>query len=314
MNCLKCGAFNEANFKFCIKCGNALEAQNVQNQSNESKPLEQPTINGAPVQQPIGNGVPIQQPINQVAEQPVLNQLSQQEPTPNNNLQEKKSTKINYFKYMIAILTKPFETFKQHEEDLTDTKVALSLGGIVTGVMMIVNLLISMVSVIFTKTMDYTTFKYKTSIDFSQLSNLNYVDLIFKNLLIYIGVILVITVVYYIASLVFKKSLNFIKTLSITTSSLIPFIVLGMIISPILGKIWAPLSIVIKIIGLVYAVIIFITLINDNINFEKKDMNIYFHALCLGIIAVAGYYLYVNILTSGITNEINNYLDFFKGF
>ena len=64
------------------------------------------------------------------------------------------------------------------------------------------------------------------------------------------------------------------KTLSISASSIIPYVIMGMVVSPILGKIWALLSIVATIVGAVYSIIIFVLLISDNIKFDKK---IYLH-------------------------------------
>jgi len=84
-----------------------------------------------------------------------------------------------------------------------------------------------------------------------------------------------------------------------------------MVVSPILGKIWAPLSIVALVIGIVYSVLIFFNLINNEVDLENTDLKIYFHLICLSILGIAGYYLFVNMLTSSITGELDNILNMF---
>lgn len=177
---------------------------------------------------------------------------------------------------------------------------------------MIINLLTAIISSVFVKTMDYSTFKYKTEFNIEGLKNLDYLELIGKNLLIYVCIIAAIAVVYYLASLVAKKSINFMKKVSISASSIIPYVIMGIVVSPILGKIWAPLSIVATIIGTVYSVILFVLLISDNIHFERKDLCAYFHLACMTILGTAGYYAYMKLFTSGIANELGSYLDMFK--
>ena len=69
-------------------------------------------------------------------------------------------------------------------------------------------LITSIISVIFVKKFDVSTFKYKTSIDFSQILELDYISLIGKNLLIYAGIIAGIALIYYLASLIIKKEVE----------------------------------------------------------------------------------------------------------
>jgi len=219
---------------------------------------------------------------------------------------------LNYLMYIVSVLLKPFQTFKEEENKLKDTKNSLILSMIIAGGMMLISLFKAMINAVIVKRMDYSTFTFKTSIEFSNLKNLDYLSLIGKNLLIYSGVILAIATIYYLASLVIKKEINFIKLLSITSTSIIPFVILGMVASPVLGKIWTPLSIIILIIGIVYSILIFIYLIKEDINFLKKDNEIYFHLVCLSILGSAGYYLCIKLLTSGVTDQISDYLELFS--
>lgn len=294
MTCPNCGANNIDGSSFCIKCGSNL------------KEIQQTTpLNSTPIQN--------QQTVNIEQQQPIYNQQQNNIQQPINNVQTANvsNAPLNYLMYIIAVLLKPFKCFKEEETKLCNTKTSLILSSIIAGVMMLINLVTSMISVVFVKTMDYSTFKYKTSVDFSRLKDLDWLSLIGKNLLIYAGVIVAIALVYYIVSLIFKKSSNFIKMLSISATSLIPYIVLGMIVSPLIGKIWAPLSIFAMVIGAVYSILIFINLMNDDLVFDNVDMKIYFHLICLSILGSAGYYLYMKLMVSGISSDLNDILNLF---
>ena len=66
---------------------------------------------------------------------------------------------------------------------------------------------------------------YETTWVWSNLKNVQYLEIILKSFLIYLGVIFVITVIYYLASLVAKKEVSFPKLLGISTLSLIPLLI-----------------------------------------------------------------------------------------
>ncbi len=302
MNCPNCGAENISGSTFCIKCGaNLKELQSMNNNVNNvpmNEQVAQPNFvesQNPQIPQPIynqsqnNNQQPIQQPVNQQ----------------NNN------TALNYVTYMISALLKPFKNFKTEEAKLCDTKISLILSAIIASLMMLITLVKSMISVIFVKSLDYSTFEYKTSVDFSRLKDLNWLSLIGKNLLIFAGVIAAIALVYYIVSLIFKKSANFIKLLSISATSLIPYIALGMIVSPLIGKIWAPLSIFAMVIGIVYSLLIFMNLIDADLSFDSIDLKIYFHLICLSILGSAGYYLYMKLMVSSVSSNLNDILNMF---
>lgn len=293
MICPNCGMDNIQGSSFCVKCGNKLNTENVNNNFQQQV-------------QEVNNV----QANNQVGDPFVQNTMQQNNYVNNVNVVTNTNKAMNFFMYILMILIKPFKTFKEEEEKLTDTKNSLILSGIVVGLMLVINLIKSMITTVFTKKMDYTTFKLKTVIDFSNLKNLDWLDLLGKHLLIYAGIILAIAVVYYLASLVFKKNGNFIKLLSISATSLIPFTLVGMFASFVLGKIWSPLYIVCVIVSLIYSVLILVSLINKQFEFENNDTKIYFHLICLGVLAVAGYYLYMKYFVLGtISSKVSDVLD-----
>lgn len=300
MTCPNCGANNIDGSSFCIKCGSNLKdiQQSNANIDNTSIQNEQ-LMNNQPEQ-------PMQQ-------QTIYNQTQNnyQQSINNQSNVNVSNAPLNYFAYVIAILLKPFKSFKEEEKKLCNTKTSLIFSSIVAGAMMLITLLKAMIATVFTKSMDYSTFKYKTSVDFSRLKDLDWLSLIGKNLLIFAGVVVALALVYYIVSLIFKKSANFIKLLSISATSLIPYILLGMIVSPLIGKIWAPLSVFAMVIGAVYSLLIFINLINEDLSFDSIDLKIYFHLICLSILGSAGYYLYMKLMVSSVSTNINDILNMF---
>ena len=152
---------------------------------------------------------------------------------------------------------------------------------------------------------------YTYSWQWDNLKNIKWLEVIGKNFLIYAGIILAITIVFYLGSLVVKKQLSFIKSLSISATSVIPAVCGAMILSPILGMIWSPLSMVFTIIGLVYSLIILYEFMNNELNLEK-DKKIYFNLVCFGILIIAGYYAYMKLFMSSVTGGLDNILDLFK--
>lgn len=304
MICPKCGNENINGSTFCIKCGINLKElvsnQNINQQSNEN-------VNVRQDEQIINN-----LNYNQV-NQPTLNQVNNSKE--NNNQQkfeEAKKTAVHYFKYAKDVLLNPYKTFKEKEVELTKTKNALIFSGILAVVMMLITLLTAMITSIFVKELSAKTFELHTVVKFSNLGDLNYLVLIGRNLLIYAGIIAAIAGVYYIISLIFKKESKFTKLLSISATSIIPFIALGMILSPILSLIWTPLSIIAKVGGLVYSILVFMSLIKEELSFETKDLEIKFHLICLTILGTIGYYLYIKLFMAVVNNGLNDLLNMFK--
>lgn len=286
MNCSKCGAFNNADSSFCLKCGNPL-SQNSSSMTTNNQTINLNDVNGQPVSIPALEPLPTQgyQQTTQVLSKP-----------------------LNFIAYIIAMLIKPWQCFQEEKAKLSDTKNSFILTGIIGILMMVTNLVKTVIAVIFVKKMNYSTWKMETSMDFSKLKDLDYVSLIGKNLLIYIGIIVAIAAVYYLATLVVKKSVEFQKLLSATASSFIPYIILSMLCAPLLGKVWNILEMILFVVGIIYSIIIFATFISDSILFENKDHKIYFHLICMSILICGGYYAYIKLLLG----EASNILNFFS--
>ena len=281
MICPNCGGENTEGSIFCVKCGINLKETTTQDEIKTTEP-------------------------NQKKEQ-LNNQSTNQQ-----KFEEVKKTAVHYFKYAKDVLLNPYKTFKEKETELTETKNALIFSGILAVVMLLITWLTAMITSIFVKELSAETFELHTVVKFSNLGDLNYLVLIGRNLLIYAGIIAAIAGVYYIVSLIFKKESKFTKLLSISATSIIPFIALGMILSPILSLIWTPLSIIAKVGGLVYSILVFMSLIKEELSFETKDLEIKFHLICLTILGTIGYYLYIKLFMAVVNGGLNDLLNIFK--
>lgn len=297
MNCNNCGNMNNPDSKFCVKCGQPLSTITDLNQNV--------------------------QPQNVMPEQPVSSNITSQNETSINNTSFTSSSAVpvssnaqsssgtttgslDYLSYAIAFMIKPFQAYKEEEGKISDTKSSFIFAGIVATAMMIINFIITLISAVFVKKLDSATFKLKTTFSLDGLKDLDYVGLIFKNLIIYAVIILVIAAIYYIASLIIKKQISFGKFLSATASSMIPFAVISMFLSNILGKIWMPLSIIAFCVGAFYSLASFFILTNEILGLEDNDLKIKLHAICMSVLVVGGGYALYKILLGSLTSGLGS--------
>ena len=299
MTCPKCGANNIDGSSFCIKCGANLKDIQQTEPVNEASVQNEQNINFQ------------QQPVQQSTyeQQPVYNQ-------PQNNYQQSTSAAnvstapLNYLMYIIAILLKPFKSFRDEEAKLNNSKISFIFFLIVTGAMTVINLIKTIFATVHVASYSWSD-GYKYSWEWSNLKNIKWLEVIGKNFLIYACVIFAIALVFYLGSLIIKKQLSFIKSLSISTTSVIPAVVGAMVLSPLAGKIWSPLSIVFMVVGAVYSLIILYELMNEELKLDS-DTKIYFNLVCLGILMVAGYYAYMKLFMSSVTSGLDGLMDLFK--
>lgn len=293
MNCPKCGAENISGSTFCIKCGtNLIATQPINNV--EAAPIQNQAVQS--------NYYNVNMNQNQSMQQPMNNQTQNNYQQPANNL--------NYLKYIIAILMKPTKTFKEEESKLNNSKTSFLFALIITLAMTVINLVKTIFSTVRVSSYSWTE-GYIYSWEWENLKDIKWFEVIGKNFLIFACILFAIALVFYLGSLVIKKQSSFIRTLSIATTSVIPAIVGAMILSPLASLIWEPLGVACSIVGGVYSIIILYELINKELNLDG-DMKIYFNLICLGILAIAGYYVYMKLFMGSVTDELNDMLNWFK--
>lgn len=262
MICPKCNTENRDGSRFCIKCGTNLQEITISNNS--------------PSPTPASIVIPV----------PAPNVPASGFQTNENQVSQPKPKALNYFMYLIAAFIKPYRSFKEESEKLKRPKNTIIISLILTGMMVITNLIKMMITEIFVKQYDLTKRKIVTSIKFSNLKHLNYFDAIVKNFLIYLGIIVGVALVYYLLSLVFKKNGNFIKTIAIVITAVVPIYILGMIGAPLLGMIWEPLIAILIIIGWIYGGLVLVHLANEEVNLATPDSKIHFNLIALGVLIV----------------------------
>ena len=334
MICSKCGTQNMENSKFCIKCGNSLSPKISQNNFQN---LNQQIYNNSDVQpvQPSNNMVnnqtsnafnnlansynePVQQtqnfnyntPMNSTMQSNTITQpVNQNSVNTNTNLGNDKMSFTAYLFIILAVVLKPFTAFKEELDKFNTFKNSLLVSLIVSGVATIITLLKTMYSAVRVSSYSWGSGTTKSWV-WENLKEINYIKTIGTNFLVYLGIILAIAVVYYLASLIVKKQVNFSKFLGISALSIVPFVICYLVIAPLLSMIYAPLNMVITIIGIVYTIILVYETMNAEIALSG-NVKYYFNLICLSILSISAYYLFMKLFSSSVSNVINDILNKF---
>ena len=283
MICPKCGTPNVNGSQFCIKCGNNLSAMQI-DQTFVTK-----------------NQDDFSQPVQMSYSQP------QQSQSTNYNNSIVKMSMSECFFIILAVILKPFTAFKQELNKFNDFKNSAILSLMVSMIATLMTLIKTMINS--ARVTSY--WSRETKWVWENLKDIDYIKVIGKNFLIYLGIITAIACVYYIGSLIVKKQTNFSRLLGISAISVVPMIICSMVISPLLSMIYTPLGIGVTIVGGVYTIIIIYEIINNEIKLEG-NAKLYFNLICMSILAIAGYYLYMKFMMGSATNDIKNILDMFS--
>lgn len=290
--CPNCKQIGQPNTKFCINCGTELVLSVV---SQPNQPQMQQSVQQA-------------QPQMQYQEQTQYQQNTQMNNygQPNQNImknQPKPKNGFNYFKYIINAIIKPHSNFKENENKM-DLKSVLILSSIVSGIMTLFKLLLTM----FSSVRIVSTFSDNTTWVWENLKNIKYFKIIFSNFFAYVIFIFLIASVYYIASLIVKKEIKFSKLTKIAITAFIPVGLTLSILAPILSLISSYIGLVIYITGIIYSLIILLELINDEITFDKKDLKIYFHTICLTIVMSAIIIIFYLLMVKALALNVSSLL------
>lgn len=301
VKCQNCGTENGNTSKFCIRCGSPLVTGSVNEQvvTENINPQPSVSINPQPVNENVNAGVIQPQPsvVNEMPQvQPnIVSEMPQAQPV------NQVTGTINYFKYVVNILTKPFSTYK--EADFSNIKNVSILTGLVVIVLTLINLITSMISAVRVTSFwsDEVTWVWEN------LKNIQYFKVIGQNILIYLGIIIGISAVYFLGSLIIKKESNFIKLVSATATAFIPYVIVA-ILSPLVSLISSTLGLCVTVIGIVYSLAILFELLNDQIVIENKNTKILFHAICMSIVLIVGGYIAYKMIVGALTSGLGSLL------
>ena len=300
MNCPNCGTSNNAGSKFCIRCGQSLEGAQVSTEQPVQTP--EPSFQETPAQ-PINN-TPIQ------SENNFQTNVASQQPMNTNTAPAAKVSFMGYFFIILAVILKPFTAFKEELNKFNSFKNSAIMSLIVSGVGTLINLITTMLNSVMVKSYDWSSGGYKTTWTWENLKEIKYLEVVGKNFLIYLGVIVAIAVVYYIASLIVKKQTNFSRLLGISAIAVAPMLVCSLVLSPLLALIWAELAMPITLIGAVYTIVHVYEGMNNEVLVEG-NAKYYFNLVCLSILGIAAYYLYMKLFMSSISGGLEDIMDLF---
>lgn len=272
--CPNCGITNLANAKFCIKCGANLEVNNNMNSELQNNNFDNGTYNN-------------------------MNNTNNVNSYNNNQVS---SGKLDYVKYLLGSLLKPYDTYKNNESTLGDIKNASILTLIVVGIMTAINLFSTMISAVRHKSF----FSGEVTWNWDNLGDVEYFKVIGLDLLVYAGIIAAIAGVYYLGSLVIKKNAKFSNLIGAATTSVVPFATCSLLLSPILSMIYSPLGIATTVVGFVYTLVTLIELVNDIVVIDNKNTRIYYHLVCLSTVIIVGGFIAYKVLVNSIFGGLDS--------
>ena len=299
MICSNCGSFNTEGTNFCVECGQSITP--IQNNNN----LQQTTVETTNVTTPIQTQVNYTNTIQNAGIG--VNQIPNPE-VKNSNVSLSFS---EYFFIILAVILKPFTSLKEELGKFDNFKNSFIMSIIISAIATLVKLVTTMYSTVRVKNYNWSSGDNESTWVWENLKELDYLQLIGKTFLIFLGVILVIAAVYYIASLIIKKQPNFSKLLCISTVSLVPMLMCYLVISPLLSLIWLELAVPTIIIGAIYTIVLLYEGMNNEVGVEGNE-KYYFNLVCLSLLAIAGYYFYSRLIIGNVTSELEDLTNFFK--
>lgn len=215
--------------------------------------------------------------------------------TKNNTNQENVISKI--FKHMILAFIKPFKAYDENKEELSKTSTSLIYAGIVSGIMWI----LSIISSIFVSARTVKYGLFGTTVTTFDFGRVNYVKVIFGNLFVYTGLVAATAGVFTLACLIAKKKGTFFKFLAITSTAIVPYALANVFLAPLFGMLHVHIQSIISLAGIVYSFLIFIGLVNDEIEFKSKETKLLFYFACIGSLCIVFHFIFYYIGISSIS-------------
>ena len=251
MICPNCGQQNMDGSNFCIKCGKELGV-----------------VTFAPSQNTVQNTVSQNVTLNNV--QPTGEVVS-------SNVKAHSSVSFkSFFLSILHVFVKPFSSMKEEVSKYSVLKNSIFLSLIVSVIAVLISLVRTMIQAVVVT--NYSIFGgSETTWVWENLKNVKYFEVIGKNLLLYLGIIVGIAAVYYIASTLLKKQSDFSRLLAMSALGVVPVYVGTLVLAPILSLMYAPLGMAITLINGLYTFLVLYEAINEEIPLEKKKNFIFIY-------------------------------------
>lgn len=287
MICIKCGAKNKKGAAFCSKCGNALEV--IEEKKVTKKKIEK--------KEEVKEETPVEN-VNVIEEKTGVDFENKKDDI---TITIDKQKYISLWNYIVDGIFRPITTNEKILKDGNDMEEAITRVFKVGVVGMLVNLVMTMIRSIFVKTP--TLEGFKTVIDVTGLKELDYLSLIFKNLIIYLIIMCLVACIYYLGSLVLKKELKFENLLTISANSFIEVIATFIFLYQIVILFSVKLSIVVLILGMILYMLVLTKNISREIKLNDPNKEILFHVCSLGLLLLIA----VQSIESWITTYLNGF-------
>jgi len=203
----------------------------------------------------------------------------------------KKALFISVLKDLKEYLLKPLDALNNKSK--YDIKELAIVGSVICFTMVIINLIKKMILTVRVTEFDWL----KGSVyvwRFDKLKDLDYFTLIFKNFFLYVAIILALAFIFYLGTLIIKKEVRYEKIVLISFISIIPFILGNMIVSSLVGLMFAKIGVLVSIVCLVYTIALFIMLINEEVKL-KGYKKLIFNVMCFSTIICLSYLNIINI-------------------
>ena len=194
-------------------------------------------------------------------------------------------------------ILKPVNSVEENAASFKDAKMTFIFAGIITVLITVSNLLATMLSTIFSKQYDFWTQKYNWSISFSNLSSLDFSDLIFTRLVQYALIILGIAGIYFLATSILKKNVSYVKILGIVSLAVIPSVILSFCAS-VLGIIWNPLGLFIEAAAVAYVILILTFSLKNILKIDDVDKLVFYNVVIIVGLKILEYIIF----SSGLFN------------
>lgn len=199
------------------------------------------------------------------------------------------SDKVNIivlFRLLFGTFFRPGTTIKDKTRAYNKTKPSIKIFLSFSTLTFIAFIVSNVINGCFIKVYDINTGTYNTTLNFSNIVNLDLFSIAITGILLCYGVIILVTAVYYCASFATNRGLTFGRYLSVISLSLLPFMLCLNILAPVVSIPSYYFGVLISIFGIIYSFIILITTLNDMITFKSTNQKIMYHTIILSIVFI----------------------------
>lgn len=278
MNCSKCGKKVKEGAKFCVGCGTPLTDTKVEVEKTSE------------VREKVAMKVTeVKENVKKAADSDFMKVV------------------LSSLLFLLNILLKPIKTLKSKIEFYSKPQNGFILAGVVALATMVVNVVMTFVMALLKKDCTPNFFSAPTCLSIGdKLKQIDWMGITLKHLLIMLIAMFAIAGIYYIACLIAKKSVNFMRLLTITAVSFIPASVAMYVLVPIFGWIHFQFGVIFLIIGMIYSLVVFFSAMSDEIKFDNNDTKLYFNLICISLIMIILYFIGYNVAVNSVNNAVGS--------